>query len=70
MDEQSPLAREWALWAVRNICEGSDVARSAISELKACSALDSDELRQAGVEVRLDEESGKLIVKKREDSSE
>lgn len=30
----SPLAREWALWAVRNLCETSAEARQAIQELQ------------------------------------
>ncbi len=66
VDEKSPLAREWALWAVRNLCEGSEEARTAIQELKACAAVDSEELQKAGVKVKLDEESGKLIVGKRD----
>ena len=67
VDGQSPLAREWALWAVRNVCEGSDRAVEAIKELKACTALDSDELRRAGVKVTVDEATGKLKVSKRDD---
>lgn len=27
MDKGSPLAREWALWAVRNLCEGNEAAQ-------------------------------------------
>lgn len=27
LDEHSPLAREWGLWAVRNLCEGSPQVR-------------------------------------------
>ncbi|KAG7671075.1 hypothetical protein Ndes2526B_g01149 [Nannochloris sp. 'desiccata'] len=67
VDEQSPLAREWALWAVRNLCEGSEEARNAIQELKACAAVDSEELQKAGVKVTLDEKNGKLIVGKRDE---
>ena len=66
VDYKSPLAREWALWAVRNLCQGSEVARNAIQELKACAAVDSEELRRAGVKVELDEVTGKLKVSKRE----
>ena len=69
VDETSPLAREWALWAVRNLCEGSEEARTAIQELKACAALDSEELQKAGVKVSVDESSGKLIVGKRDDGA-
>jgi len=67
VDEKSPLAREWALWAVRNLCEGSEEARMAIQDLKACAAIDSEELQKAGVKVTLDEVSGKLIVGKRDE---
>lgn len=27
LDEDSPLAREWALWGVRNMCEGNEEVR-------------------------------------------
>ena len=67
VDDKSPLAREWALWAVRNLCEGSEAARNAITELKAVAALDSEELQKAGVKVTLDEVSGKLKVERREE---
>ena len=66
VDDASPLAREWGLWAVRNLCEGSDAAREAIRELRACAAVDSEELRQAGVRVSVDEGTGKLKVGPRE----
>jgi ataxin-10 len=35
-DMSSPLSREWALWAVRNLCEGNPEAQAAIAELKQC----------------------------------
>jgi ataxin-10 len=70
VDHSSPLAREWALWAVRNLCEGSEAARGAVSALRATAALDSDELRKAGVKVSLDEKTGKLRVEKREGEGE
>lgn len=66
VDKESPLAREWALWAVRNVCEGSDAAREAIRELQLCEALDSEELKRAGVRLKLDPESGKLRLMPRD----
>jgi len=27
LDRESPLAREWGLWAVRNLCEGNPQAQ-------------------------------------------
>lgn len=65
VDFASPMAREWGLWAVRNLCEGSDEARAALNELKACAAQDNEELERAGVKVTLDEESGKVKVERR-----
>ena len=65
VDPESPLAREWALWAVRNLCEGNEVAQQAIRELRAVAAVDSDELRRAGLQVRLDAETEKLHVSRR-----
>lgn len=35
-DMSSPLSREWALWAVRNLCEGNPEVQAAIAELKQC----------------------------------
>lgn len=64
-DRESPLSREWALWAVRNLGEGSPTARDALRELRACAAGDSEELRWAGVRLELDEASGKLRVVQR-----
>jgi len=60
------LAREWGLWAIRNLCEGSAEARDAITELRACAAVDSEELKAAGVKIRIDEKTGKMKVLPRE----
>lgn len=27
MDREAPLAREWGLWAIRNLCEGNEAAQ-------------------------------------------
>jgi ataxin-10 len=64
-DADAPLAREWGLWAVRNLCEGSGEARAALRELRALAAEDSEELRAAGVRAVLDEGSGRLRVERR-----
>jgi len=66
VDEKSPLSREWGLWAVRNLCEGSAAARDAIAQLKACTALDTEEFKQAGVKLSVDEVTGKLHVQPRD----
>ena len=59
VDRGSPLAREWALWAVRNLCEGSEQAQQAIRELQLCATVDSAELQQMGVQLQLDALTGK-----------
>ncbi len=59
VDDESPLVREWALWAVRNLCEGDEGAREAISQLKARSIVQDDALQRAGLSVQLDEATGR-----------
>ncbi|GAB4823120.1 hypothetical protein N2152v2_010166 [Parachlorella kessleri] len=66
MDRQSPLAREWALWGVRNLCEGNEAAQAAIRELQLCTALETEETRQLGVKLELDKSSGRLRVVQRQ----
>lgn len=61
----SPLAREWALWTIRNLCQGSEEAQNAIANLQLLQVLDSEELERANVKVKVDEESGKLRIGKR-----
>jgi hypothetical protein len=36
--------REWALWGVRNLCQGSDAARAEIEGLQPQTAADSQQL--------------------------
>lgn len=54
--------REWALWAVRNLCAGSDEARREIEELQPQVAADSHSLAAAGLNVEVDLETGKVKV--------
>ncbi len=30
VDEESPMLREWGLWAIRNLTEGSEAAKERI----------------------------------------
>ncbi|PSC67748.1 ataxin-10 [Micractinium conductrix] len=66
VDGESPLAREWALWGVRNLCEGNPAAQEAIRQLKLCTTVESEEAQRLGVKLDLDESTGKLRVTKRE----
>ena len=58
MDDSSPLVREWGLWAVRNLCEGSEAAREAIIQLKIQGVVQDPALAQTGMRLRLDEDTG------------
>ena len=51
--------REWALWATRNICAGSDDARREIEALQPQTATAANELAAAGLDVRVDPRRGK-----------
>ncbi len=59
VDDESPLVREWALWAVRNLCEGDEGAREAISALRATDVVQDRALERAGLDVRLDSLTGR-----------
>lgn len=54
--------REWALWATRNICAGSDDARREIEALQPQTATAANELAAAGLDVRVDPATGKVKV--------
>jgi ataxin-10 len=49
LDDNSPLAREWGLWAVRNLCDGSMTAQHRIRQLEPVAPVDSPELRALGL---------------------
>jgi ataxin-10 len=60
VDSISPLVREWALWGVRNMCEGNDAVQQAVLDLQPVSPVQSPELSQMGLQVQLDTSSGKF----------
>ena len=62
MDNESPLVCEWALWAVRNLCEGDEGAREAISQLEVRSVVQDAALQRAGLSVQLDEATGRPLA--------
>ena len=53
-----PLAREWALFAVRNACEGNFANQAFIESLQPQGVLQDDTLAAAGVTVELDPQKG------------
>jgi hypothetical protein len=62
LDASAPLAREWALWGVRNACEASERARAYVASLEASGVVSSPELARAGLAVELDRRTGKARV--------
>ena len=54
--------REYALWAVRNVCAGSEEARREIEALQPRAAADAHELAAAGLNVSVDPETGRVKV--------
>jgi len=56
--------REWALWAVRNLCAGSDAARAEIEGLQPQAAADAHQLAAMGLDVDVDASTGRVKVKK------
>lgn len=53
-----PLAREWALFAVRNACEGNFENQAFIESLKPQEVIQDETLAAAGVSVELDPAKG------------
>uniref|UniRef100_A0A7S3VJ23 Ataxin-10 domain-containing protein n=1 Tax=Dunaliella tertiolecta TaxID=3047 RepID=A0A7S3VJ23_DUNTE len=62
LDDLSPLAREWGLWAVRNLCAGSMTAQERIKQLEPVEPVESPELRALGMRLEMDHKTGKLKV--------
>ena len=62
LDASAPLAREWALWGVRNACEAADEAQAHVASLEASGVVSSPDLARAGLAVELDRRTGKARV--------
>lgn len=64
LDFKNPFLREWALFAVRNLCEQNSENQAVIASMKLQSVRGDDaDLRALGLEVVL--ENGKINVKQR-----
>jgi hypothetical protein len=55
-----PGVREWALWAVRNLCEGNSSVQERIRSLRPSKELQDDALRAAGQRMELDQQTGQF----------
>jgi ataxin-10 len=62
-EDGEDFLREWALWATRNLCHGSEDARKEIESMQPEAAADSQELAAMGLNVSVDPATGKVRVK-------
>uniref|UniRef100_A0A383VNF2 Ataxin-10 domain-containing protein n=1 Tax=Tetradesmus obliquus TaxID=3088 RepID=A0A383VNF2_TETOB len=62
LDDTAPLAREWALWSVRNMCRDNEAVQQYIAQFTAVEAVQSAELERMGKELQLDRATNKLSL--------
>ena len=62
VDDESPLLREVALWAVRNLCEGNLGIQRQIEELQVVDVVETPEMEAAGVALQHDPTTGKVSI--------
>jgi hypothetical protein len=68
LDDKSPVAREWALFAIRNLCLISEEARERIEGLEMSSdgadeVIETEDMRKMGMRLERDRETGKMKLK-------
>ncbi len=54
IDSESPLVREWGLWAIRNLCEGNMDIQQHIEALQLQGAAPHPDLDRLGFQVEMD----------------
>ncbi|KAL6777727.1 CGL115 [Auxenochlorella protothecoides x Auxenochlorella symbiontica] len=62
-DHDAPMAREWALLAVRNICEGNLRAQNDVGSLRKVQASEGSSQVLGGVQIVSDQALGKKVLK-------
>lgn len=65
-DDGSPLVREWAVWAIRNLCEDNTEIQTLIRNLELQGVVKNEELDKLGIKIEIDKSTGKLRVGKKE----
>jgi ataxin-10 len=70
LDESAPMAREWALWGIRNACEGNKTMQEYLGQFQAVDAVHSPELDKMGVQLELDQMTHKLTLKKKQEGTQ
>lgn len=58
-DTNNPFLREWGLWAIRNLLEGNSSNQSEVAELEIRSTVPDARLRDAGMAVEINPETGR-----------
>lgn len=66
VDDGSPLVREWAVWAIRNLCEDNEEVQEIVAGLKMQGFANNDELDHLGIRIDFDTATGKLRVGRKE----
>lgn len=62
LDSHNPLMREYAVLALRNLLEEHQDNQRIVAELRAEGIANQQELKEMGVETRMDDETGKISV--------
>jgi len=58
-DTKNPFLREWGLWAIRNLLEGNSTNQSELADLEIRSTVPDSRLRDAGMTVEINPETGR-----------
>jgi ataxin-10 len=59
---ECPGVREWALLAIRNLCEGNEMVQSRIASLSSKTVVEDKQLRADGQRVVFDQSTGKFTM--------
>lgn len=62
-DFENPLAREWALMAVRNACEGHSETQAFIASLQPQQVVEDELMRRLGLSLEIDPTLGKFKIR-------
>lgn len=68
LDDTAPMAREWALWGIRNACKDNAAVQGYVSQFQAVDAVQSPELDKMGMQLELDQMTHKLKLSKKPDT--
>lgn len=70
LDESSPMAREWALWGIRNACKDNAAVQGYVAQFQAVDAVQSPELDKMGMQLELDQMTHKLKLSKKQQDTQ